>query len=50
MQKRWSIREKPDQEQINQLAAELNIDTVLSTLPAAKRNYRLRRGQILLQA
>ena len=32
MNKRWAIREKPDQEEITRLAAELNIDTVLSML------------------
>ena len=32
MNKRWAVREKPDNEDVIKLAAELNIDTVLSTL------------------
>lgn len=32
MQKRWSIKEKPDEVAIKKLSAELNIDDVLSTL------------------
>ncbi|MGZ3751792.1 MAG: single-stranded-DNA-specific exonuclease RecJ [Mucilaginibacter sp.] len=32
MNKRWSVREKPDNEDVIKLAGELTIDTVLSTL------------------
>ncbi len=32
MQKRWAVREKPDEDTIEKLAAELNIDRVLSAL------------------
>jgi single-stranded-DNA-specific exonuclease len=32
MNKRWAIRENADEEEVNTLAAALNIDTVLSTL------------------
>lgn len=32
MQKRWSVREMPDQDNVEKLASELNINRVLSTL------------------
>jgi hypothetical protein len=32
MQKRWSVREMPDQGNVEKLASELNIDPVLSAI------------------